>query len=519
MSTAATMADVVPRLSRLASRVTAAPGAACSAVVAPFTGEVIGQVPQSSPADVEIAFASARAAARAWSTVPSRARAAVALAFHDIVLSRRSELLDVIQAETGKARMHAFEEILDVAIVSRYYGRTAPGYLARRRRRGAFPILTEVVERQCPLGVVGVIAPWNYPLTLSAGDAIPALLAGNAVVIKPDPRAPLTALLVAELLADAGLPDGVLHVVTGGEAIGAAVVDHADFVCFTGSTGVGRTVARRCAERLIGCSLELGGKNPMLVCADADLNRAVRGAVHACFSSAGQLCVSTERLYVDAEVYDRFVPAFVAATERLELGVGFDFGPDMGALISTDHLDRVRSHVDAAVRAGARVLTGGHARPDLGPTFYEPTILESVTPEMAVCREETFGPVVSVYPFQTEDEAVLRANDSVFGLNASVWTSNVARGRRLAARLRAGTVNVNDGYAAAWGSVDAPMGGFGDSGLGRRHGARGLLQLVEPQTIATQRLLGFSAPPGVPDRVWARVLASAIAGMKRAGRR
>jgi succinate-semialdehyde dehydrogenase / glutarate-semialdehyde dehydrogenase len=504
-------------LSGLAARVTASPHAERIAVVAPFTGRVFGHVPLSSASDVDIAFASARAAGRAWARTPVHQRASVALAFHDLLLSTRSTMLDIIQAESGKARAHAFEEILDVAIVSRYYARSAPSLLAPARRRGAFPLLTSVVERAQPHGVVGVIGPWNYPLTVTAGDALPALLAGNAVVIKPDPQTPFTALLAAELLARAGLPDGVLQIVIGDRDTGATVVDRSDFVCFTGSTAAGRTVGRRCAERLVGCSLELGGKNAMIVCADADVGRAVRGAVHACFSSAGQLCVSMERLYVSAEIYDTFVPAFVRAVRRMRLDAGMDFRADMGSLVSETQLERVRMHVDQAVAAGARVLAGGRARPEVGPWFYEPTVLEGVTAEMAVCTEETFGPVVSLYSFADERAAVSAANDTVYGLNASIWTRDVARGHAIATQLRAGTVNINDGYAAAWASVDAPMGGMGDSGLGRRHGSQGLLQYVESQTIATQRLVGFTAPPGVPKQAWTRLLAGAIGGLKRAG--
>ncbi|MYS16012.1 aldehyde dehydrogenase family protein, partial [Streptomyces sp. SID4982] len=231
-------------------------------------------------------------------------------------------------------------------------------------------------------------------------------------------------------------------------------------------------------------SLELGGKNAMLVLDDADIEKAADGAVAACFPSAGQLCVSVERLYVAESVHDEFVAAFVARARNLEVGGAYDFGPDVGSLTTPAQLKTVTEHVDDAVAKGARVLAGGKARPDLGPLFYDPTVLADVTPDMTLYDHETFGPVVSVYPVRDDSEAIARANSTPYGLNASVWSRDGARGRAVAARLHAGTVNVNEAFAAAWGSVDAPMGGMGDSGLGRRHGAEGILKYTEAQTVA-----------------------------------
>jgi succinate-semialdehyde dehydrogenase/glutarate-semialdehyde dehydrogenase len=338
------------------------------------------------------------------------------------------------------------------------------------------------------------------------------------VVTKPDTQTALTTLWAADLLAEAGLPDGVLQVVVGeGPVIGAAVVDHADYVCFTGSTRTGRQVAQQAAGRLVGASLELGGKNAMLVLHDADLDRAAEGAVRACFSSAGQLCVSMERLLVDARVHDAFMRRFLERVRAMRLSAAMDFSADMGSLVGARQLETVSRHVEDARSKGARVLAGGRHRPDLGPYFYEPTVLDGVTPLMECHENETFGPVVSVSTFDSEVDAVARANSSSYGLNASVWSRDTVRARALAARLHAGTVNVNEGYAMSWGSVASPMGGMKDSGLGRRHGQEGLLKYTEVQNVATARLLGAGAPYGLSDEAWAAALAAALRAMRKLG--
>ncbi|MCX5212450.1 succinic semialdehyde dehydrogenase [Kitasatospora sp. NBC_00240] len=507
---------VTPALvARLAAGVTAAGEPVPVDTLAPLTGERLATLPQSTPADVELAYELARRAQRAWAALPVRRRAAVLLRFHDLLLQRQDEVLDLIQAETGKARLHAFEEVLGAALAARHYGRAAHKYLRDRRRGGAVPVLTHTVEARRPKGVIGQISPWNYPLELSVGDALPAFVAGNAVVNKPDTQTALTALWARELLVEAGLPADLWQIVIGdGPVIGPAVVEHADYVSFTGSTRTGREVAQKAAARLVGASLELGGKNALLVLADADLDKAAEGAVRACFSSAGQLCISVERLFVHRSVADEFLARFAARTGALRLGGGLAYGADMGSLVSERQLEVVSRHVEEAVKAGATVLAGGRARPDLGPLFFEPTILDGVTPEMTVCAEETFGPVVSVYRFDTEDEAVAAANSTSYGLNSSVWTKDPRRGRAVAARLRTGTVNVNEAYAAAYGSVASPMGGMGDSGLGRRHGSEGILRYTEAQTIASQRLLPIGPSLGMDDEKFAALFTTGLRAMK-----
>ena len=501
---------------RLTKRVTVAGDARGEIeVIAPFTGDLLGRTPAGTEDDVDEAVRRARAAQPAWAGRPWRDRAKVLLAFHDLVLDRQHEILDLIQLESGKARRHAFEEVLDAALTSRYYAFHGRAHVAPTRRRGALPALTRTTELHHPKGVIGFITPWNYPLVLGIADALPALLAGNACVVKPDRQTPFSALWATEALSECGLPDDVLQVVTGqGSSLGSPLIQRVDYVMFTGSTATGKLIAAEAAGRLIGSSMELGGKNAMLVLDDADLEKTVEGAVRACFSNGGQLCISMERLYVQDGIHDEFVRRFAERVRSMELGATLDWAPEMGSLVSQKQLHTVVEHVDGAVAAGAEVLAGGAHRPDLGPFFYEPTLLAGVTEDMAVCRSETFGPVVSTYRFSTVDEAIARANDSDYGLNASVWTKDTRRGREVAARLQAGTVNVNEAYAAAWGSLDAPMGGFKESGLGRRHGREGIAKYTDAQTVAVQHLVPIAPFAGLSVERWAGLMTKALRVLK-----
>jgi acyl-CoA reductase-like NAD-dependent aldehyde dehydrogenase len=336
-----------------------------------------------------------------------------------------------------------------------------------------------------PKGVVAVITPWNYPLSLGLMDVIPALAMGNAVVQKIDNQTVLTMLAARRAFIDAGVPAALWAVVAGdpGE-VGNAVVDEGDYVCFTGSTATGIRVGQRALDRVVGTSLELGGKNPMIILDDVKPEKVAASAAYGCFSSMGQLCVSVERIYVQRAVAEQFTDAFVTQVKSLVQGPALDYSTDIGSLTSAAQLARVKAHVDDAVKKGATVLAGGKARPELGPYFYEPTVLAGVTSDMLCFANETFGPVVSIAIVANEDEAVTAANASEFGLNASIFSGSKSRARRLADRITAGSVNINEGYRTSFGSIDAPMGGMVHSGLGRRNGREGLARFVESRTVS-----------------------------------
>ncbi len=488
-------------------------------VVAPAVDEEIASIPSFSESAVETTVAKTREAVSEWRSFSPDERADVLTRFSKLVADNQKELLDLLQLETGKSRKHALEETIDVPHNADYYAKKGPKLLEPESRDGAIPLVTSAEVQYDPVGVVGIISPWNYPLVLSFSDAIPALMAGNGVVLKPDEKTPFTALRLAELLEEAGLPSGVVTIVTGdGPTVGGALIDNVDYVTFTGSSETGRIVAEQAGRNLIDCSLELSGKNPMIVLDDADIGEAARGAVQGCFTNAGQLCLANERIYVEQPVYGEFLDAFVEATEALTLGHGFDFADDVGSLIDADQLDRVQSHVSDAIESGATVHTGGSARPDIGPYFYEPTILTDVPDDALPACEETFGPVVTVEPVPSVEVAVEAANDTDYGLNASVWSSNRKQAKEIAREIKSGMVCVNDPYLVGWASYDSPMGGVGDSGIGRRHGPEGLKRYTEPKTIGTSRVGPMTAPASLPDSLFARGFSAFASVQRKLGR-
>jgi succinate-semialdehyde dehydrogenase/glutarate-semialdehyde dehydrogenase len=483
---------------------------------APFTGEELITYPISTEADVEEAFARARVAQKLWAARPVAERSRIIGRIHHEAFARQDELMDLLQIEAGKARYDAFAEAAAVAVYARYISRTAPKVLGRHARQGVVPIVTKAYEVRHPRGIVGLVTAWNYPAVFAASDGYSALVGGNAIVHRPDVQAALSAIWVRELAVGAGLPEDLWQIVLGpGRSIGTAVVDRSDAVAFTGSTAAGRAVAGRTGSRLIYTALELGGKNPFIVLADAEIDRAVEAVIRACFINAGQTCVGPERILVARSVYDTFRAKLITRVERIRMGAGLSFDFEMGCLIDAKQLASVAAQVDDAVSKGATVLTGGHPRPDLGPTFFAPTVLEGVDPGMEVCAAETFGPVVALYPFDSVDEAVEMANDTEYGLHAVLWTRNTRQGMAVAERIQAGTVEINDGIVATWGSADVLQGGMKASGMGRRNGKYGILRFTEPQSIVIQRLHGIHPPGTMTHELFTAVMTHSFKALHR----
>ncbi|TXS49814.1 aldehyde dehydrogenase family protein [Streptomyces sp. uw30] len=476
-----------------------APAGARIAVDNPATGEVVGHVPDTSADEVAGAVARARRAQRDWAELDARSRAEFFARGRRWLMAHRQEIVDSLVEENGKAQEDAIVEIVYCASAFAYWAKQAPRLLARTRMRTLSPFVLgrAMYTRRVPIGVVGVIGPWNNPLLNSFGDAIPALAAGNTVVLKPSEHTPLTALLMERMARECGWPKDVFQVVTGAGATGRALVDTADFVMFTGSTRTGRLVAARAGERLIPCSLELGGKDALLVLSDASLERAVNVTIQGALSNGGQMCTSVERVYVEEAVYDAYLDLlherFRQVTSGRPAGLG---STDVGAVTFPPQLAVIEDHVQDALSKGARVLVGGHAAPGPG-RFFEPTLLVDVDHTMKCMREETFGPTLPVMKVADAEEAVRLVNDSDYGLQATIVGSDTRRARRLAERIEAGCVTINDAQTNYM-ALGLPMGGWKDSGLGVRHGAEGIRKYTRLQSVSTNRFPMRRDPHMIP---------------------
>ncbi|MCU0514475.1 MAG: succinic semialdehyde dehydrogenase [Anaerolineae bacterium] len=469
----------------------------------PVTGEQIGSVPQSTPGQVAAAVARARRAAAGWAALSVTARLHTLRRFADLLWERQDDMIRIIRRETGKPDGMALNEIIALDAHLTFWVNHAAGILHDQTRRAIVPVVHRASVHYRPHGVVGIISPWNFPFLLPFLDALPALVAGNTVVLKPSEVTPYSSELGISLLHEAGLPRDVMQIVHGDGRAGAALVEEVDYVAFTGSQAVGRKIAARAGERLIPYSLELGGKNPLLLLDDAPLDEAVTAMIRTAFANAGQVCMSVGRAYVEATIYDRVIERLYHWMPQYRVGTA---GSDhMGSLTNERELLRVEAHLEDAVARGAKILTGGRRRPDLGPLFYEPTILVDVDHSMRVMREETFGPLLPIMKVANVEEAIQYANDSDCGLTASVFTRDLKRGAALARRLEAGDVTVNVGLMVI-ATPALPSGGLKSSGIGRRNGKEGLLRFVAPQGLVVNT--GLAQVPTL-DLVDSRTLLTA----------
>lgn len=460
----------------------------------PADGGIVGEAAIASVEDVHAAVERARRAQVEWNARGIRERLKVVRRFQQLLSDQKQKVAELITREAGKPVVEALlSEVLVVLDSTRFllanaYGLLKPeslphGNLVMKAKLGK-------LHRE-PYGVFGIIAPWNYPFSIPATETLAALVAGNAVVLKPSELTPLVALELQRLLREAGTPEGVFQVVVGEGPTGAALVEaKIDKLVFTGSVPTGKRVGEAAAKRLLPVVLELGGKDPTIVFDDVDVDVAAAGAAWGAFMNAGQTCLSVERCYVQRNIYEKFVGLCAEKAKALRVGNGMEKDVDVGPMINERQLKIVEAQVADALKRGARLVCGGRRLSEVGSNFYAPTVLADVTHEMAIMQEETFGPVLPVAAFDIEDDAVRLANDSEFGLAASVWTRDSARGQRVAARLQAGAVMMND-MVCSFGISEAPHGGVKASGLGRTHGRIGLEEMVRPKYVATDLLPGM----------------------------
>jgi acyl-CoA reductase-like NAD-dependent aldehyde dehydrogenase len=461
----------------------------------PASGEVWKRYSSSSREEVFAAVSRARAVQKDWAAQPLALRVRALRRFHESLYDRRREVAESLTRENGKPAGEALgSEVAITLDFARYYADEAPGFLrAPWFSAGPLGMMRKRVRiAHEPIGVIGVISPWNYPLMLSAAIVLPALVTGNAVLLKPSEFTPTSGALLGELFGEAGIPGGVLTIVQGDGSTGAALCDApVDKIFFTGSVGTGRKVAVKCAERLIPCALELGGSDAAIVLADADVRHAASGIAWGRFSNAGQTCTAPKRVFVEAGAYDGFVAALSDAVRALRMGAGASADNDVGPMIRPEAVETLTAQRDDAIARGARVVTAsGGAPPSAvmpdGGCFFSPTVLLDVPPDARVLREETFGPLLPVVKVRDADEAVSLANATEFGLAASIWSRDTARAAKLAERLEAGAVTINDAIVVG-GMADVPHGGVKQSGIGRTHGKAGLEECVRTKaTVADQ---------------------------------
>src|SRR6195256_5104464 len=463
----------------------------------PATGETLGYFEKTPAAALPRVVARTRASQSAWAHVPLRERCERLRNLRDCIMSCRDQLADAVVAESGKPRVEALFADIFVAVDTAAYFAKSAERLLRPERVPHHSLAAKAKSGSLtyePLGVIGIISSWNYPLAIPISQIIPAVAAGNAVVCKTSDFTPRCGALIEKLFIDAGFPGNLVTVVQGGGEVGQALSDASpDKVLFTGSVATGRRVAEACAKKLIPSVLELGGKDAMIVLADATLDVAASAAVWGSYTNCGQVCLSVERLFVEQAVAKKFIALCVEKTKKLRLGPGSDPSSDVGPLIRPQHVRRMIDLIDDAVSRGANVLCGGSARPELGPNFFEPTVVAGVDSSMKLLQEETFGPILAIQAVRDAKEAITLANDSPFALAASIWTKNKTRGMALAAELRAGAVMVNDAISH-FGIAEAPHGGCGASGWGRTHGEAGLLEMVQMKYIDVDRLPGREKP-------------------------
>jgi acyl-CoA reductase-like NAD-dependent aldehyde dehydrogenase len=463
----------------------------------PATGRILAQIEKTAPAAVQGIVSQARLAQTAWAALPLAKRCAQFGKLRDRMMTSRDALADAVVSESGKPRVEALFADLFVALDTAEYFAKKGARLLQPQEVPHHSLAAKAKTGRLlyePFGVIGIISSWNYPLAIPMSQIIPALAAGNAVVCKTSEFTPQCGALIAKLFADAGFPENLVTIVQGGAEVGQALMDALpDKVLFTGSVATGRRVAEACARNLIPTVLELGGKDAMIVLADANLDTAASAAVWGSFTNCGQVCLSVERLFVERSIEEKFLALCAEKTKKLKLGHGSDPATDVGPLIRPQHVERMNELVSDAIARGARVLCGGRPRPELGPNFFEPTVIAGVDSSMKLFQEETFGPILALQSVKDSEEAIARANESEFALAASVWTGDTARGQLIASRLQAGAVMINDAISY-FGIAEAPHGGCRASGWGRTHGAAGLQEMVRPKYIDIDRLPRVQKP-------------------------